>query len=291
MKEDVYCYEKRGVKYPQRLREQLHMPEKLFVTGSLPEEQIPTVAVVGARMCSQYGRMQAFEFSKALAQCGVQVISGLARGIDGCAHAGALAGGGRTFAVLGCGVDICYPKENKKLYDEIKNNGGVLSEFPLGTKPFPKHFPMRNRIISALADVVLVIEAKLRSGSLITVDFALEQGKTVFALPGRVGDQLSAGCNRLISQGAGIAWSVNSVLEELGLEQNFSPKADKKRGIGLATVKDLVYSCVDLTPKDLNVILEEIPYSAQEISTALLELLLEGKILEPFKNYYVRAVN
>lgn len=254
MKEGVYCYEQCDPRYPRRLAAYGGMPAKIFVKGGLPGEQVPTVAVVGARMCTQYGRRQAFAFSKALAQQGVQIISGMARGIDGCAHAGALAGGGQTFAVLGCGVDICYPRENRKIYDRIKGQGGILSEFPLGTEPLAWHFPMRNRIISALADVVLVIEAKQKSGSLITADFALEQGKSVFALPGRVGDGLSSGCNRLIAQGAGIACSVNSILEELELKRIFDPPTDKKSRIGLASVKDLVYSCVDLNPKGLNVI-------------------------------------
>lgn len=291
MKEDVYCYEKGNKKYPKRMMPYTGMPGKLFVRGELPDEHMPSVAIIGARMCSQYGKVQAFEYAKTLAQHGVQIISGLAMGIDGCAHEGALAGGQKTFAVLGCGVDICYPKSNQKLYERIQHQGGLISEFPKGTPPIAKHFPMRNRIISALADVVLVIEAKIRSGSLITADFALEQGKTVLALPGRVSDDLSSGCNRLIAQGAGIAYSVQSVLEELSIECPFEAVMCKKRRIGLATIRDLVYSCVDLSLKDLNAILEEVPYTAQEVSTVLLELQLEGKVLEPFKNYYVRAEN
>ena len=145
-----------------------------------------------------------------LAANGVAVISGLACGIDAAAHEGALRGKGKTFAVLGCGVDICYPKQNYPLMRRmLENGGGVLSEFPPGAEPLPWHFPIRNRVISALADVVLVIEAKEKSGSLITADYALEQGKTVFALPGRTTDATSRGCNRLIAQGAEMRFTRN----------------------------------------------------------------------------------
>lgn len=144
------------------------------------------MAIVGARTCSRYGAYQAYEFAKALAGYGVQIISGLARGIDGCAHRGALDAGGATFAVLGCGVDICYPRQNQDLYQRIvSGGGGILSEFPQGTPPYAGNFPRRNRIISALADLILVVEARKKSGSLITANCGLEQGKAV--LPCRDG--------------------------------------------------------------------------------------------------------
>lgn len=289
MKENVYYYRKEDKQYPKRMQPYKGMPQKIYLKGALPGEQIPSVAIVGARMCSPYGRQQAYTYAKLLARHGVQVISGMALGVDSYAHEGALDGGGMTFAVLGCGVDICYPAQNRSLYARIQKQGGILSEFPLGTAPLARHFPMRNRIISALSDLVLVVEAKEKSGSLITADFALEQGKTVLALPGRVDDELSKGCNRLIAQGAGVAYSVESVLNELDMVYVSNRGICKKSKIRLATVKDLVYSCVDLTPKDLHVIMEEVPDSAPEISKALLELQLEGKVWEPFKNYYVRS--
>lgn len=289
MKEDVYCYEKTNEKYPDRLLPYRAMPARLFVKGELPDEKKPTVAIVGARMCTPYGRHQAFTYAKLLAKHNVQIISGMALGIDGCAHEGAIAGAGKTFAVLGCGVDICYPPSHLKLYQQIPGQGGIISEFPVGTNPLPRNFPMRNRIISALADVVLVIEAKEKSGSLITADFALEQGKSVLALPGRVDDAVSKGCNYLISQGAGIAYSVESVLNELHIDCFLKQENTEKSKIGLASTKNLVYSCVDLTPKELHSIMEEVPGTISEISKILLELQLEGKIWEPFKNYYVRT--
>ena len=141
------------------------------------------------------------------------MVSGMARGIDGIAQKAALEAGGASFAVLGCGVDICYPEENRELYDRLLQEGGILSEYPPGMPPEPKLFPPRNRIISGLSDLVLVIEARKKSGTLITVDMALEQGREVYALPGRVSDKLSDGCNRLIRQGAGVATCPEDILE------------------------------------------------------------------------------
>ena len=206
--------------YPERLMPFADMPSRLFVRGALPADEQKTAAIVGARICTAYGKSQAAFFAQVLAANGVAVISGLACGIDAAAHEGALRGKGKTFAVLGCGVDICYPKQNYPLMRRmLENGGGVLSEFPPGAEPLPWHFPIRNRVISALADVVLVIEAKEKSGSLITADYALEQGKTVFALPGRTTDATSRGCNRLIAQGAEIAISPETILEELGVKK------------------------------------------------------------------------
>jgi len=289
MEGSIKCYSKSSEGYLTRLQNYKGMPEEMYVLGKLPDERIPIVAIVGARMCSPYGRQQAFTYAKLLAGHGVQVISGMALGIDGAAHEGAIAAGGYTCAILGCGVDICYPSRNRKIYNHLLNQGGIVSELSTGTPPLRRNFPMRNRIISAMADVVLIIEAKERSGSLITADFALEQGKTVLALPGRVDDVLSQGCNRLISQGAGIAYSVESVLTELNMRYVLKKENQQKNEIGLATTKKLVYSCVDLTPKDLHSIMEEVPGTVAQISKILLELQLEGRVFEPFKNYYVRA--
>ncbi|MGI6007968.1 MAG: DNA-processing protein DprA [Ruminococcus sp.] len=276
-------------RWPQRLVGLKGMPKTLYYRGRLPDDDEKTVAIVGARMCSQYGKQQAFYFGKVLAEAGVSVISGMARGVDGCAHAGALEAGGSTYAVLGCGLDICYPPSNRHLYEKIPENGGVITEFPMGSRPLGKHFPMRNRVISALADIVLVIEAKERSGSLITADFALEQGKDVYALPGRVGDALSEGCNRLIAQGAGIALDPEMLLETMGIQRENKKSMEKKTKMGLATDMDLVYSCVDLQPKELHRILEEVSLPAERTMEILLKLQLDGKVLEVFRNCYVKV--
>lgn len=289
-KKNIWCCTRFEETYPKRLQVYENMPGALYIKGCLPDETRKTVAIVGARACSAYGAHQAYSFAKVLAEHGVQIISGMARGIDGKAHAGALDGGGKTFAVLGCGVDICYPKEHRQLLDRIvSEGGGVLSEFEMGTPPYGRNFPQRNRIISGLADLVLVMEAKIKSGSLITASCALEQGKSVYALPGRVGDPFSEGCNRLIADGAGIAYSVEPILEELQIPLHSTKDLRGKNQIRLASQEEMVYSCLDLHPKNIEQIVRELPLSAREIAGLLLKLELNGLIEEPVKNYYART--
>ena len=199
--------------FPEKLREIPDPPFGIYYKGSMPLENEPAAAIIGARLASGYGREQARRFGRRIGARGISVISGMARGIDGIAQKAALDAGGRSYAVLGCGVDICYPEENRELYERLQQQGGVLSEYPPGMQPIAKLFPPRNRIISGLSDLVLVIEARKRSGTLITVDMALEQGREVYALPGRVSDALSDGCNRLIRQGAGPATCPQDILE------------------------------------------------------------------------------
>jgi DNA processing protein len=301
--------------YPVRLLPYRGMPEKLFYLGELPEDR-PTVAIVGARLCDYYGHMQAFEFGRALASYGVQIVSGMALGADSYALEGALHAGGRVFAVLGCGVDICYPRSNQVLYDRIIRNGGILSEFEPGTLPLSFHFPQRNRIISALADIVLVIEAKMKSGSLITADFALEQGKTVFALPGRVGDLLSDGCNYLIAQGSGIAYSAEAILSELHLTDG-SAYAGSRRGkedytsrssrkdcrcrngteddacrdgrAGISGTAAEILKQLSHEPVSIEEIVKKMPFNIEETASALIELQMAGLAAASGRNLYVRT--
>jgi len=195
----------------------------------IPGLESPAAAVIGARLASGYGREQARRFSYRMASRGITIISGMARGIDGIAQTAALDAGGRSYAVLGCGVDICYPEENRSLYDRLLQQSGILSEYPPGTPPEARLFPLRNRIISGLADAVLVIEARKKSGTLITVDMALEQGRDVFALPGRVSDSLSDGCNRLIRQGAAPATCPEDLLEYFFETDTPAPETGKGR--------------------------------------------------------------
>ena len=197
----------------------------------MPEPEKKMAAIVGARACSSYGKEMAEYFARGLAKEGVGIVSGMARGADGIAQRAALSAGGYSVAVLGCGVDICYPEENRPLYERLWENGCILSEYPPGTLPHSRLFPPRNRIISALSDLVLVIEAREKSGTLITVDMALEQGKDVFAVPGRITDTCSRGCNRLIGNGAGIAVSVAQLLQEL---QGSVPHAGRDETFSLA---------------------------------------------------------
>lgn len=211
--------------YPARLREIYDPPAVFFYRGTLAQDDEACVAVVGSRRCTHYGRMVAEELGAGLARAGLTVVSGMARGIDSAAHRGALGAGGRTVAVLGTGLDICYPRENSKLMQEIAASGAVVSEFPLGSPPEPWHFPVRNRIISGLSRGVVVVEAAARSGALITAELALEQGRDVMAVPGNVTSPSSQGTNRLIKQGARLVEGVEDVLDELGLASLFAPDA------------------------------------------------------------------
>lgn len=214
--------------YPEKLRHIPDPPFGLTWLGSLPDPDIPAVAVIGARQCSDYGRRMAEQFGRDLAVGGAQVISGMAVGIDGLAQRAAISAGGRSYAILGSGVDICYPKENRDLYEHLPGRGGIISEQPVGMKPLPKHFPMRNRLISGFCDALLVIEARRRSGTLITVEMALDQGRDIFAIPGRITDALSDGCHQLIREGASIATCSGDVLGTLFPEKIRKKKAGER---------------------------------------------------------------
>lgn len=287
--EEIFCIDKNSTAYPKRMKECTGMPEKIYVKGTLPKDDAPTAAIVGARMCSPYGRLQGFRYAKFLSQAGVQVISGLAYGIDAEAHLGALEGEAHTFAVLGCGVDVCYPARNRRLYERIlRSGGGLVSEYPEGTPAISWHFPARNRIISALSDVVLVVEAKERSGSLITAQHAIEQGKSVYALPGAVQEELSVGCHKLIYDGAGIAYTPEILLDEWGISGE-KVKKKEKRNLVLASDLKLVYSCLDLRPKNLDFFISETGFSPEKISNLLMELELLGLAREAGRHYYVRG--
>lgn len=276
--------------YPMRLKKLSGMPKELYVIGNLPEDHAPTAAVVGARMCSDYGKRQAHCYAKVLAEYGIQVISGMALGIDTQGHLGALEAQKPTYAVLGSGVDVCYPAANRKLYNQIlETGGGIISEFPPGMPPKAGHFPARNRIISALADVVLIVEARERSGSLITAGFALDQGKAVYALPGQVDQTLSQGCNQLIFDGAGIAWCPEILLGEWGIFPEKKEKAGEKKNLGLARDLELVYSCLDLRPENLDYFIQKTGFSAGKTSGLLMQLQVLGLASEVGRQHYVRC--
>lgn len=285
----IRCIDYYSREYPEQLRNYEDMPKKLYVRGRLPVPGKPAAAIVGARMCSAYGRMQAFRFARELSFAGVQVLSGLAYGIDSEGHKGALEGGGTTFAVLGNGVDICYPTGNRPLYERIlRENGGIISEYAPGTMARTYFFPARNRIISALSDVILVVEAKEKSGSLITARCALEQGKTVYAVPGPVTEELSRGCHMLIYDGAGIAYSPEILLSEWGILPKQAKKTMEKKQLGLATDLNLVYSCLDLRPKSPDDFIRETGLPPGKVNSLLLELELMGLAGEVGRHHYVR---
>lgn len=276
--------------YPQRLLELADFPYAIYAKGKLPDLVSRKAAIVGSRRCTPYGEKYAVEFGKVLAEYGIEIISGLARGVDGMGQRGALMGGGKTFAVLGSGPDVCYPREHIGLYmDILEQGGGILSEYPPGTPPLSWHFPARNRIISGLSDVVLVMEAGEKSGSLITVDMALEQGRDIYALPGPVNSSLSRGCNYLIQQGAGLLTSPEMLLKEWGIGAfDVSERKGKNKKV-LETPEKLVYSCLGLYPKNIEQIAEETKLSPRELVGLLVSLELQGYAREITKNNYVAA--
>ncbi len=196
---------------------------------------------------------------------------------------------GRTYGILGCGADVCYPAAHRELYEELVKQGGIISEYPPRTRPRAMFFPQRNRLISGFSDGVIVVEAREKSGALITADFALEQGREVYAVPGRISDPLSQGANRLIRQGAGIFLSTEDFLEEMDIFTAFLKASDKKPKLSLEKSERLVYSCLDLSPKNLDMLLAESMFSLPELMEILESLREKGCILEVYHNYYIRS--
>lgn len=267
--------------YPSRLKNIYDPPYSLFYLGELPSDDVPAAAVVGARECTEYGASSATEMGATFARARINVISGMARGVDSYAHKGALNAGGNTYAVIGCGVNVVYPPENKALYDRIIKSGGVISEFPPDIMPIAKNFPMRNRIISGLSDQVYVVEARERSGSLITADMALEQGRDVYALPGKVTDGLSSGCNRLIRQGAGIILSIDELASDFeGVDFMQTSLFDMDES------EAMCYRLLSLRPTCIAEICEKTCLEYEEVCEILDRLESKGKVKENYLNHY-----
>ncbi len=276
--------------FPKRLRQIHNPPYSIYYHGSLPDPEKKAVAVVGARGRSAYGSQIARTLARELSMHDVEIISGLARGIDSDGHIGALDGSGRTFAVLGCGVDICYPRQNQYLYNRILEQGGIISEYPPGQEPAARLFPARNRIISAFSDCVVVVEARLKSGSLITADYAMEQGKDVYALPGRITDPLSSGCNHLISQGAGIIENVESFLEELHMiTKNSALQMDFRKNL-LEKDEGLVYSLLNFCPVGIGRLMEKTAWELPVLLDVINRLEQKGFIQETVPNCYIKSI-
>lgn len=283
--------------YPEKLAAVHDAPYALYYAGRLPDSVKKSIAVIGARSCSEYGRYMAKEFGAALARAGIQVISGMARGIDGIGQRAALGAGGYSLGVFGCGVDICYPPENRELYERLLAEGGVCSEYPPGIEPRAMLFPPRNRIISGLCDGVLVVEAKERSGTLITVDMALEQGRDVYALPGRATDALSAGCNKLIRQGAQLVMTPGELLEEL--QADFAGHADgttcgRQTSLPVEGIQGRLFRLLDFQPQSMGLLQEAYrntygeSITVPELCHALLRLCADGYAGQAGGNYYLK---
>ncbi len=279
----TYC---QAADFPRRLTEIPDPPFGLFYKGRLPSDTMPAVAVIGARKCSEYGRCMAEQFAAGFAARGINVISGMAMGIDGISQSAALKAGGSSYAVLGGGVDIVYPRTNETLYAQLVRQGGVLSEYPPRLAPRPSLFPPRNRIISALSDVVLVVEAREKSGTLITVDMALEQGREVYTIPGRCTDSLSMGCNRLLRQGAMVATAPEDIIEDQRWESLLTKTPDNKAPAKASAVKlspaaQEVYSALDMLPSTQDEIVTKLRAQKSictipQICQGLVELELKG---------------
>jgi len=271
--------------YPELLKQIQNPPLGLYVKGKFPDDNIIKVSVIGARDCSDYGHICSYEFSKIFAQNGIVIVSGMARGVDSAAHKGAIDGNGKTIAVLGCGIDICYPKENERLMKKIIENGCVITEYPLGTAPIGKNFPIRNRIISGLSKATVVIEAAQRSGTSITVEYALDQGRDVFAVPGNITSGSSAGVNAMIKNGAYILTEPSDLFSILGIKENKNIKENEnikhnKKIIAnnLESDEKIVYDCISYDPITADEIAIKTKKNIKEIQCALTMLELKGNI-------------
>ncbi|MBR4342051.1 MAG: DNA-processing protein DprA [Lachnospiraceae bacterium] len=279
--------------FPDRLRQIPDSPAFLFYKGKLPEETSPAVAIIGSRKCSFYGREMCIRFSRRLSEVGIIIVSGMAAGVDGFAHRGALDTGGRSVAVLGCGVDICYPSTNKDIYDKLGSNGSsIISEYYPQDPPLPYNFPQRNRIISGLSDLLLVIEAGRKSGTFITVDHALEQGKEIFAIPGRVGDSVSDGCNSLIKNGAHLATEPEDLINELKNRFEVLLKAEKalkkRKKSNLSDEEKKIYDNLSYHPVQIDELSGKTGIPGGKISALLIGLEMKELIEEVGKNQYIR---
>ncbi len=269
-----------SAEYPKSLFEIPDPPPFLYVRGELKSSE-PAVAIVGSRRATAYGLQTAARLAEALTRHGVTVISGMARGVDTAGHKGALAGGGRSIGVLGCGIDKIYPPENRKLFEEMAEKGALVSEFPLGTLPLAENFPRRNRIISGLSRAVLVVEAAENSGSLITAQFALEHGRDVYAVPGNISFATSRGSNRLIKQGAKLVDCVDDILEDIPGHAASGEKgqADAKvRTFSLTPKEAAIYELLARSPLHVDDIITQTELTAGEVSSMLLHLELKGAV-------------
>ena len=277
--------------YPARLRTIADPPPFLYVKGNILTDDDKAVAIVGSRSASEYGRRVARDLARGLVSLGFTVVSGMARGIDGSAHESALQAGGRTIAVLGSGVERAYPAEHETLYRRIGENGAVLSELPIGTRPLAFNFPARNRLISGLSLGVVVVEATEKSGSLITATLAVEQGREVFAVPGEVGSSRSRGAHRLIRQGAKLVESVDDIIEEIApqlLDRTGSATQRAPRVLpqNASDATRTIFALLQENTLQVDQVIERTGMSAAQVLETLLDLELQGLLRQlPGKIY------
>jgi DNA processing protein len=275
-------------RYPGRLLSTYDPPFMLYAKGTIHEGALPAVAIVGTRRATSYGLAMAEAIGRDLAEAGVVIVSGMARGCDSAAHKGALSAGGLTTAVLGTGIDKIYPSENKKLYDEIAESGLLLSEFPLSTPPLAQNFPIRNRIISGLSLGVLVIEAPFKSGAMMTARLALDDGRDVYALPGQTTSKASNGPNKLIKDGALLIESAEDIIEAIGQDSLFkdtptvaTKKKQSKDKLDVLCVEARGIADIlaqETAPLHIDEIAIRKKLKVQKASALLLEMELKGLI-------------
>ncbi len=274
--------------YPKLLSEIVDAPLAIYVLGNLPKEEDILISIIGSRKCSEYGITMAYKLSKDLSKNNITIVSGMAKGIDSIAHKGAMSSGGKTVAILGCGIDICYPAQNYNLRNEIIENGCIISEYPPGTPPMQCYFPARNRIISGLSRAIIVVEASIKSGTIITVEQALEQGRDVFAVPGNANSKLSEGTNNLIKQGAPLVSSYEDVISELGLD--IAEKNQHIENISFASDEKLVYDCISIEPIEIDRIVLKLNMQINTIQYILTMLELKGCITRLPGQRYIRSL-
>ncbi len=275
--------------FPQLLKHINPAPYIFYYRGRIELASSLGIAIVGSRKASNYGKMVARKLGSELAINGVTVISGLARGIDTEAHLGALSVEGKTIAVLGSGLDIVYPRENRNVLKQIGDTGLIISEFPLGFPPESRNFPQRNRIIAGLSKGVVVVEAEIKSGALITVDYALEQGKDVFAVPGPITSSTSRGTNNLLKQGAKVTTEVEDILEDLFFVPEVKNRTFSQPEIDLSPAEKTILDFLDFNPIHMEKLLLLSGLNVGELSKILLKLEFSGLLVTLPGNYYVRS--
>lgn len=274
--------------YPRLLQHIPSQPTVIYMKGSYAPADDLAIGIVGTRRSTTYGADMTRKIASGLAEAGVTVVSGLARGIDTHAHIAALEAGGRTLAVCACGLDRIYPPQNRRLAERIIENGALISEYPVGVPPDGRNFPARNRIISGLSRGVLVVEAPGRSGALITTSFALEQGRDVYAVPGSALSRQSEGCHELIRSGATLVTSAEHILEDLNVEA--SQSAVQSRMVLPETDSEkLLLSCIGAEPRHINELSMDTGLPIHEASGTLLTMELKGLIRQTGAQHYVRA--
>ena len=269
--------------YPELLKSIPNAPFGLFVRGEMPTFDKKWLSIIGSRRYSKYGSDTAYSLAGETSREGVVIVSGMAEGLDSYAHKGALASGGKTVAVLGSGIDVCYPRVNENLYRELMEKGAIISEYPPGTSPNRWQFPARNRIISGLSHATMVIEAAIASGTSITVDYAHEQGREVLAVPGGIKSPFSAGTNLMIKEGAHVVTCAIDVMDVLGIikdsrDYNFNEEIHKIENIPLAPNEKTVYALLGNEPMDLEYIIMESGLDYRNAALALTNLELGGQI-------------